>query len=156
MKTGMKTSMTSFSLGGYEGQTSQAMPNDGDSLSPLVAEIASRLAILEGRLPIPAVADSVENDVLTLDANLRPRWEAGSSLGDGDHEGQLLVWHIDEITEEGSWIPYLPTSNIMLWFDATGTGEWKELTIPTEGAKVVRTDETSTVKFDYPIYSDGA
>jgi len=154
VKTEVKSQMSNIKVSNGSGAVLEDASRSLDI--PINGNLEQRIADLESRPRMPSSGDETIGDVLTLDANLRPRWEAGSSLVDGDHEGQLLVWHIDEITEEGSWIPYLPTSNIMLWFDATGTGEWKELTIPTEGAKVVRTDETSTVKFDYPIYSDGA
>ena len=145
MKTELQTTMSSFSLGNGK---SSAPEEKGKSILS-VEELAMRVADLEARPRMPGLNDALPNDVVALNGVHQPIWKAGL-LPDGLLEGDLLVWHIDEGV--GSWIRYVPTKSIMLWYDLT-LAIWKELEVPSEVGKVVKNTATGGVEFNYPTYS---
>jgi len=148
MKTPMKTEMSStFVSSGGSASDDNVLIQDGKTLE-------DRVSILEARPTMPAKGSlASEGDVLGLDVDLRPRWDAGSSLTNGNNDDDILVWN--DTTEK--WVVFdSSTSALLFWNKDVANGSWQLIDIPADDSKVLQTYTPESgeppIKFDFLVW----
>ena len=142
MKSDMKTPMADIIISnGSKGLSSKpALDEDvGDS-------VEDRVSSLEARPRVPGTGDGSEGDVLTLDADLRPRWDTGSGgLPDGTNDGDMLIWN----DTSGEWEVFDESIDLIrMWQQSTSS--WSNVEVPGEDDKYLRTRTGNPpLEFDY-------
>lgn len=130
-----------------EAQDGVSVPELDKKLTTKEESIVSRIiSMLSGKL-IPGGREDGKVVGSTADTGLS--WVPG--LPTTANPGDLMRWE-QEDGEDGSWVKYVPSKNVVVWFDST-TDRWNELEVPAVDGKFIQSTSTGTPKFDYPVYT---
>jgi len=122
MKADLKTKMATLSSTSFGGGA-----NIGDVIEiDTEGNIEQRVADLESRPRMPAQGTGNDGDSLVLDGP-SPRWlPGGTSLPDGDEDGDILYWNTSKTPKAG----------------------WDVFDRPAEAGKILKTT-ASNIEWDY-------